>query len=540
VARHDAATRGATRRVNVKVKPSADVGPLGEHELPNLSVAELVERSIVRGEAQLARSGALAAYTGKHTGRSPKDRFIVAHGDSKERVDWGGFNQPVEPDAFDALLRRAEEHLADQDVFVIDGYVGADPAYTIKVRVRAQLAWHALFVRQLFRRPNARELESFEPDFTMVSAPALELLPERDATTSSTFVGLDLERRKVLICGTRYAGEMKKSMFSAANYLFPTQGVLTMHCSANVGPRGEVALFFGLSGTGKTTLSADKGRALLGDDEHAWSDSGIFNLEGGCYAKCIGLSADREPQIHSAIRFGSILENVVLTKQREENFEDGSLTENTRAVYPIEFIPDYVEEGRAGHASSVVFLTADAFGVLPPVSRLARKQAMYHFLSGFTSKLAGTEVGLGAEPQATFSTCFGAPFLPLSPFTYAEMLADRIERHGAKVFLVNTGWTGGPYGVGHRIDLAVTRRIVRAATAGDLDDVPTRRHPIFNVDVPEECPGVPAELLDPSSSWDDEGAYEASARELARRFHENFARFPDGARRQVRDAGPIA
>jgi phosphoenolpyruvate carboxykinase (ATP) len=505
----------------------------------NLSVAELVEQSVLHGETKLARSGALVAYTGKHTGRSPKDRFIVAHGKSKERIDWGGFNQPVDPKTFDELWARAEDHLRGRDVFVFDGYVGADPAYTIKVRVRAQLAWHALFARQLFRRPSPEELSSFEPEFTILSAPSLETVPDRDRTRSATFVGLDLERRRVLICGTEYGGEMKKSIFSAANYLFPTQGVLTMHCSANVDPGGRVALFFGLSGTGKTTLSADEGRALIGDDEHGWSENGIFNLEGGCYAKCIGLSADKEPQIYRAITFGSLLENVVLNDRREEQYDDGSLTENTRAVYPVEYIPGYSEAGRAGHASTIVFLTADAFGVLPPVSRLDRNSAMYHFLSGFTSKLAGTEVGLGTEPEETFSTCFGAPFIPLSPITYAEMLTDRMERHGAKAFLINTGWTGGSYGVGDRIDLSITRRIVRAAAAGELDEVETWRHPVFNLDVPRACPGVSGHLLDPQSTWSNKGEYEAQARHLAQQFDKNFDRFAGTVSTEVREAGPL-
>jgi phosphoenolpyruvate carboxykinase (ATP) len=522
----------------VKATVTSAVSQVDGRAFANLSVPELIERSIARGEASLGRSGALVAYTGSHTGRSPKDRFIVAHGSSRERVDWGGFNQPIEPVAFDALLARAQEHLEGKELYVVDGYVGADPAYNIRVRVLAQLGWHALFARQLFRRPMSQELEGFEPEFTLVSAPSFEAVPERDGTRTATFIGLDLERRKVLICGTRYAGEMKKSIFSAANYLFPTRGVLTMHCSANVGPGGNVALFFGLSGTGKTTLSTDVDRALIGDDEHGWSDNGVFNLEGGCYAKCINLSAEKEPQIYSAIRFGSILENVVLDDGRAERYEDGSLTENTRAVYPIDFIPGHVEEGRAGHASTIVFLTADAFGVLPPVAVLGREAAMYHFLSGFTSKLAGTEVGLGAEPEATFSTCFGAPFLPLSPVTYAEMLADRIERHRARVLLVNTGWTGGPFGLGHRMDLDVTRRIVRAATSGALDGVETRRDPIFNLDVPQTCPGVPPQMLDPRTTWDDEERYEAEAHDLARRFEANFERFGPLVGPDVRAAAP--
>jgi phosphoenolpyruvate carboxykinase (ATP) len=507
--------------------------------LENLSVPQLIEQSLSRAETKLAQSGALVGYTGRHTGRSPKDRFIVAHGDSKKHIDWGGLNQPIDPQVFDAIWERAHGHLKSRDVFIVDGYVGADPEYRIRVRVTAELAWHALFARQLFRRPLPEELDDFEPEFSLVSVPTFETEPARDGTRSNTFIGLDLERRRVLICGSKYAGEMKKSIFSAANYLFPRRGVLTMHCSSNVDNEGRVALFFGLSGTGKTTLSADEGRALIGDDEHGWSENGIFNLEGGCYAKCINLSADKEPQIYGAIRFGSMLENVVLGDRREERYEDGSLTENTRAVYPVEYIPGFVEEGRAGHASTVVFLTADAFGVLPPVSALGREAAMYHFLSGFTSKLAGTEVGLGSEPEATFSTCFGAPFLPLPPVSYAEMLADRVERHGAQVFLVNTGWSGGPYGVGSRLDLAITRQIVRAATAGSLDGVETKRHPIFNVEVPLSCPGVPGDLLDPQSTWASKDEYETQARDLARRFQENFERFTNTVPAGVREAGPV-
>jgi phosphoenolpyruvate carboxykinase (ATP) len=514
------------------------MGIIGEKSLVNLSVPELVEQAVSRDEAQLGQSGALVASTGFHTGRSPKDRFIVAHGESQERVDWGGFNQPMEPDAFDALYAKVEDHLRSRDVFVVHGYIGADPAYTIKVRVITEYAWHAVFAKQLFRRPTLAELEDFEPDFTLVSAPTFQASPERDGTRTSTFVGLDLERRKVLICGSEYAGEMKKSIFSAANYLFPSQGVLMMHCSANMDTEGKVALFFGLSGTGKTTLSADEGRALIGDDEHGWSDNGIFNLEGGCYAKCINLSLEKEPQIYRAIRFGSILENVVLGSDRAEQWDDDSLTENTRAVYPVEFIPGYVEEGRAGHATTVVFLTADTFGVLPPVSILNREATMYHFLSGFTSKLAGTEVGLGDEPEATFSACFGAPFLPLPAVTYAEMLADRVERHGATVFLVNTGWTGGPFGVGERLDLGVTRQIVRAAASGALDTVETRRHEIFNLDVPVSCPGVDAEVLDPEATWGNKEEYTSTARDLAQRFHENFKRFSDAVAPEVERAGP--
>ena len=504
----------------------------------NVSAPELVECALYRGEGRLADSGALVTRTGKRTGRSPRDRFFVSHGLSKERIDWGQTNQPVEPEVFDALFDRTRAHLEGRELFVVDAYVGADPAHRIKLRVISELAWHALFARQLFRRPEHKP-DGFEPDFTVVSAPRFEAVPERDGTNSDAFVGIDLERKQVLICGTHYAGEIKKSLFTAANYFFPMTGVLSMHCSANVGADGDVALFFGLSGTGKTTLSADPARRLIGDDEHAWSDTGIFNLEGGCYAKCIDLSRAKEPQIWNAIRFGSVVENAVMDEEtRAVYYEDASITENTRAAYPLELIPGFVPAGRAGHARSIIFLTADAFGVLPPIARLSIDAASFHFLSGFTSKLAGTEAGLGSDPEATFSTCFGAPFLPLEPITYSKMLADRIRRHGARVFLVNTGWTGGPFGVGRRIDIEATRTMVHAATSGALDHVPTRRHEIFNLDVPVECPGVTSELLDPQSTWPDAQAYEDKARELARMFSKNFERFADTVPAEVIDAGP--
>ena len=507
----------------------------------NPSVPELVELAISRGEGLLTETGALVATTGSHTGRSPKDRFLVSLGDSKDQIDWTT-NQPIEPGVFDALQQRVRYHLEGRDLFVIDAYIGADPAHRIKLRVITELAWHALFGRQLFRRPTPEEMESFEPEFVLLSAPTFEAVPDRDGTNSEAFVGLDLERKQVLICGTRYAGEMKKSMFSSGNYLFPiNDGVLGMHCSSNLGADDDVALFFGLSGTGKTTLSADPERRLIGDDEHGWSDDGVFNFEGGCYAKCINLSPEKEPQIWNAIRFGNVVENVVMDEDtRVVDYDDCSLTENTRAAYPLELIPGFVPEGRAGHARTIVFLTADAFGVLPPIAKLSREAAMYHFLSGFTSKLAGTEAGLGDGPQATFSTCFGAPFLPLPAGTYAAMLGDRIDRHDADVYLVNTGWTGGPYGVGKRMDLKLTRAMVGAATQGLLRGVETTRHPIFNVEVPVSCPGVPGDVLDPQSTWEDKDAYEIKARELARMFADNFERFRDSVPPEVAKAGPSA
>ena len=507
----------------------------------NLSAPRLVELAVARSEGILALSGALCTTTGDRTGRSPKDRFFVAHGDSKDRIDWGQVNLPVEPEIFDRLHARAADHLEGRELFVVDGYVGADPSHRIKLRVVTELAWHALFARQLFRRLEPEEVDGFEPDFTVVGAPTLKAVPERDGTQSEAFVGVDLERRRVLIVGTEYAGEMKKSIFTSGNYLFPLDGVLPMHCSANIGPRGDVSLFFGLSGTGKTTLSADPERRLIGDDEHGWSDNGIFNFEGGCYAKCIDLTREKEPQIWDAIRFGSVVENVVVDEAtRDVDYADDSITENTRAAYPLEYINNYVPEGLGGHAETIVFLTADAFGVLPPIAKLSQEAAMYHFLSGFTAKLAGTEAGLGNEPQATFSTCFGSPFLPLKPALYAEMLGERIAKHGARVFLLNTGWTGGPFGLGERMDLEYTRAMVKAATSGELDDVATKVHPVFNLEVPVSCPGVPDEVLDPKSTWDDPEAYDEQARELAQMFVKNFERFEDSVSGPIKEAGPRA
>ncbi|CAN5773579.1 phosphoenolpyruvate carboxykinase (ATP) [soil metagenome] len=507
----------------------------------NLSPAELVELALQRGEGSLADSGTLVTATGERTGRSPSDRYFVSHGRARERVAWGDANQPFELDAFEAILARAQAHLGDQELFVVDGYVGADPAHRIKLRVITELAWHALFAHQLFRRPNRDELGGFDPDFVVYSAPRFAAQRERDGTSSDAFVGIDLEGKRVLICGTEYAGEMKKSIFTSANYLMPLEGVLGMHCSANVDDEGRVALYFGLSGTGKTTLSADKGRHLIGDDEHGWSDNGVFNFEGGCYAKCIHLSVEQEPEIWHAIRFGSVVENAVMdSRTRAIDYDDVSLTENTRVAYPLDFIDNFVEEGRAGHAQTIVFLTADAFGVLPPIAKLSSDGAMYHFLSGFTAKLAGTEAGLGNEPAATFSTCFGAPFLPLPPGLYAEMLGERIKKHDAQVWLVNTGWSGGSFGVGERMDLTHTRALVQAAISGELADVEMRRDPIFNLDVPTSCSGVPDEVLDPKATWDDKDAYEEQARELAHMFKTNFEKFGDSVPAEVVKAGPAA
>ncbi|MFN2594968.1 MAG: phosphoenolpyruvate carboxykinase (ATP) [Actinomycetota bacterium] len=507
----------------------------------NPSVPELIEQAVTRGEATLAATGALVAETGERTGRSPNDRFVVKDGRSAELIDWGQGNLPVEPAVFDALATRIRDHLEGKDLFITDGFVGADPAHQIKLRVVSELAWHALFARQLFRRPSREAMQDWNPQFTVLSAPTFKADPDRDGCNSDVFVGLDFERQQVLICGTHYAGEIKKSIFTSGNYLLPQDGVLGMHCSANIGPEDDVALFFGLSGTGKTTLSADPRRRLIGDDEHGWSDGGVFNFEGGCYAKCINLSRETEPQIWDAIRFGSVVENVVVDPiTREADYSDASLTQNTRVAYPLEYIDNFVPEGRGGHAETIIFLTADAFGVLPPIARLSQESALYHFLSGFTAKLAGTEAGLGSEPQATFSTCFGAPFLPLPPNTYSRMLGERIAKHGARVFLLNTGWTGGPFGVGRRMDLGATRAMVEAVTSGALDDVPTTNHPIFNLEVPKSIPGVPDKLLDPKSTWADPNEYEERALELARMFVKNFERFADSVPAEVIAAGPRA
>src|SRR5688572_24009973 len=470
----------------------------------NLTPSQLYEHAQRRGEGAVTSGGPFAAVTSPHTGRSPNDKFLVQEPESSHRIWWGKVNQPIAPDRFERLRADVEAHLSGQEIFVRDVYAGADPTYRLPIRFQTPNAWHALFVYNMFLRPADGELSRFAPGFQVLHAPEFQADPAVHGTKTGTFIVVSLSQKTILIGGTRYAGELKKSIFSVLNYLLPQQGVLSMHCSANVGKAGDCALFFGLSGTGKTTLSADPERRLIGDDEHGWSDSGIFNFEGGCYAKCIDLSEEKEPQIWSAIRFGSVVENVVVDPAtRIVDYDDGAITENTRAAYPLEFIPGFVPSGRGGHAKTIVFLTADAFGVLPPISRLSAKAAMYHFLSGFTSKLAGTEAGVGSEPQATFSTCFGAPFLPLRPSVYAEMLGRKISEHNSSVFLVNTGWSGGPFGVGERMDIDHTRAMVSAATSGRLVDVPTKTHDIFNLEVPLECPGVPAEVLDPRSTWDD-------------------------------------
>ncbi len=506
----------------------------------NLSAPELVEHALAKGEGRLAENGALLAQTGHYTGRSPQDKFVVREPSSEAHVHWGTVNKPFDAERFDRLHERVRAYLETRELYVLDCFAGADPRYQLPVRVINELAWHNLFARQLFLRPPEPPADH-EPKFLILAAPGFQADPARDGTRSEAFIILHFAKGIVLIGGTAYAGEMKKSVFTVLNYLLPFQGVMPMHCSANIGASGDTALFFGLSGTGKTTLSADPARRLIGDDEHGWSDTGVFNFEGGCYAKCIRLSEQHEPQIWAAIRFGAVLENVVADSRRRLDFNDDSLTENTRAAYPVEYIPNAVIPGVGGHPRNVVFLTADAFGVLPPIARLSIEQAMYYFLSGYTAKVAGTEAGLGSEPQATFSTCFAAPFLPLSPSVYAGLLGEKLRKHNARVWLVNTGWTGGPFGAGRRIHLPYTRAMVSAALAGQLEDVPVRPDPIFGLQAPSGCPGVPPEILEPRRAWADSGAvgaaYEAKARDLAARFADNFQRFTD-LDAEVRQAGP--
>lgn len=511
----------------------------GEQVHHNLSVEKLVEASLARKEGIQTATGALRVTTGKYTGRSPKDKFIVDEPSVHEHIAWGPVNQHISQEQFNRLYKKTIEYLQTRELFVFDGFAGSDPEYRLPIRVINEYVWHNLFVHQLFVRPSEEELKDHQPQFTVIALPDLKADPQTDGTHSETFIVVSFEKRVVLIGGTQYAGEMKKSIFSVLNYLLPFQGVFPMHCSANVGEKGDVALFFGLSGTGKTTLSADPNRRLIGDDEHGWSEHGVFNFEGGCYAKCIGLSEEKEPQIWNAIQFGTVLENVVVDPQTGvPDYDDGSLTENTRAAYPIDFIPGAVIPGVTGHPDVIIFLTADAFGVLPPISKLTKEQAMYHFLSGYTSKLAGTERGV-TEPEATFSTCFGAPFLPLRPSVYANMLGEKIDRHKTRVYLVNTGWSGGPYGVGKRMNLGYTRTMVTAAINGTIEQASFAADSIFGLLVPDQIPGVPSDVLNPRNTWSDKDAYDAKARDLASRFSKNFEKFSDISE-DIRKAGPKA
>jgi phosphoenolpyruvate carboxykinase (ATP) len=514
------------------------LSPTGEIHW-NLIAPELMMAAARREEGEFAAMGPFVAVTKPHTGRSPNDKFVVKESSSENDVDWGKVNQPYAVEKYNTLLADVREYLnGREELFVEDLYCGADPAYRLSVRYVSPNAWHMAFVRNMFIRPEASELPTFDPNFTVLHAPEFQADPERHGTRTGTFIVLNIAERTILIGGTRYAGELKKSMFTVMNYLLPKQGVLSMHCSANIGPKGDSALFFGLSGTGKTTLSADPQRSLIGDDEHGWSKEGIFNFEGGCYAKVINLSPEAEPDIFRTTQmFGTILENVRLDPQTKQVlFNDQSITENTRASYPLNYIPNFVPDGRGGHPRNVVFLTADAFGVLPPIAKLTPQQAMYYFLSGYTAKVAGTERGV-TEPQATFSSCFGAVFLVWHPTVYAEMLGKLLEEHKSNVWLVNTGWSGGAYGVGKRMKLSYTRAMVHAVLSGSLDNAETRADPIFGLGMPTKIAGVPSEVLDPRSTWADSAAYDAQAKKLAEMFRTNFAKFGDTSE-EIRNAGP--
>jgi phosphoenolpyruvate carboxykinase (ATP) len=506
----------------------------------NLPPAALVEQAVQRGEGELVEGGPFNAITAPHTGRSPNDRFVVREPGSEAdgKVWWGKVNVEFDPEKFRMLREEVVQYMEDKDLFIRDMWAGADPEYRLAVRVVTPSAWHNLFAYNMFRRPEADEVEGMEPGFTILHAPHFEATPEKHGTNSGAFVVINFGEREVLIGGTKYAGEIKKSIFSVLNYMLPQRDVLSMHCSANVGPEGDTALFFGLSGTGKTTLSADPNRGLIGDDEHGWSENGVFNFEGGCYAKVIRLSPEGEPEIYATTRkFGTILENVKVGEDRSIDLDSEEITENTRASYPLESIPNFVPSAMGGHPKNVVFLTADAYGVLPPISKLTPAQAMFHFLSGYTAKLAGTERGV-TEPKATFSACFGSPFLTLHPSVYADMLGKKTEEQDATVWLVNTGWTGGAYGEGSRMRLAYTRAMVRAALAGTLDDVETRPDPVFGLHIPVSVPDVPSEVLRPRETWKDKDAYDAQAKKLAQMFCDNFEQFADSVPEEVRKAGP--
>jgi phosphoenolpyruvate carboxykinase (ATP) len=505
----------------------------------NLSTPALYEEAIRRREARLGHLGPLVVRTGQHTGRSPNDKFIVREPSCADKVWWGKVNRALEPEQFQRLKQRFLAYWQGRDLFVQDCFAGADPKYRLPIRVVTETAWHSLFARNMFIRPKAEDLAGHVPQFTVLCAPGFHADPEVDGTRSEVFVVIHFGERLILIGGTQYAGEIKKSVFTVMNYLLPQQKVLSMHASANIGRDGDTAIFFGLSGTGKTTLSADPERILIGDDEHGWSDLGVFNFEGGCYAKVIRLSSTAEPEIYETTRrFGTVLENVAIDPVTGRlDLDDEALTENTRAAYPVSHIPNARPDGLGGQPRHIIMLAADAFGVLPPVSKLTPEQAMYHFLSGYTAKVAGTEKGV-TEPQATFSACFGAPFMALSPVVYARLLGERIARHKVDVWLVNTGWSGGPYGVGQRMKIAHTRAMINAILRGELSDVPMAADPVFGVAVPQECPGVPREALNPRSTWSDVEAYDAQARRLAAMFADNFKTFVGDVPAEVAAAGP--
>jgi len=512
----------------------------------NLTTPALYEHAIRREEGHLSHLGPLVVSTGQHTGRSPNDKFTVKEPTSEKNIWWGKVNVSFDKDRFESLHQRVLAYYEGKDVFVQDCYAGADPEYRLSVRVVTETAWHNIFTRNMFIKVPSEELAGFNPDFTILNAPDFKAVPERDGTNSEVFVILNLEKKLVLIGGTSYAGEIKKSVFTIMNYVLPLDGhgkgtpIMSMHCSANVGDKGDVALFFGLSGTGKTTLSADPNRGLIGDDEHGWSDNGVFNFEGGCYAKVIRLSQQAEPEIYQCTRtFGTILENVVYDPDsRLLDLDNASLTENTRAGYPLTHIPNAVLPSVAGHPKNIIMLTADAFGVMPPIAKLTQEQAMYHFLSGYTAKVAGTEKGLGSEPQAAFSTCFGAPFMALHPTVYAKLLGENMAKHNVDCWLVNTGWSGGPYGVGNRMKIAYTRAMVTAALDGSLVNIPTEEDPIFGVHIPTSCPNVPSEVLKPRNTWQDKSSYDEHAQKLAEMFKKNFEQFEEQVSQEVKEAGP--
>ena len=507
----------------------------------NLPTPALYEESVFRSEARLTHLGPLAVSTGKHTARAAADKFVVREQSTEDRIWWGQYNRPFTGENFSVLLSRLQGYLQGRDVFVQDCYAGADPDYRLPIRIITQKAWHSLFARTMFLKINSQDaLKKHVPEFTIIAAPGFQASPLIDGTRTETFIVLNFRERLAVIGGTSYAGEIKKTIFTVLNFLLPLQGVLSMHCSANVGPDGDVAIFFGLSGTGKTTLSADPKRRLIGDDEHGWSDSGVFNFEGGCYAKVIRLSPEAEPQIYSCTRrFGTILENVTFDPvSRRLDLNDYTVTENTRAAYPLDYIDNSLPEKRAGHPKNVIFLTCDASGVMPPIARLSPDQAIYHFISGYTSKIAGTEIGLGIEPQITFSTCFGGPFMVHHPYAYAELLKKKVLKHGANVWLVNTGWTGGSFGVGKRISIHHTRALLNAALSGKLDKVKYEKDPIFGFDVPTACEGVPADILDPANTWPSREEYFRKYDALAARFIENFKLMMAGCPEHILEAGP--
>ena len=507
----------------------------------NYNTPMLYEEIIRNNEGHLAHLGPIVVRTGLHTGRAAKDKFIVREPESQDKVWWGKVNKSYTIENFEMMFRRLQAYLQGRDLYIQDCVAGADRKYQLPVRIITETAWHSLFARNMFIQARWEDLANHVPQFTVLHVPNFHAIPELDGTNSEAFILLNLRRKLVLIGGTSYGGEIKKSIFTVLNYLLPLENVLSMHCSANVGPNDDVALFFGLSGTGKTTLSADPNRKLIGDDEHGWSNNGVFNFEGGCYAKVIKLSPESEPEIYATTRrFGTILENVGFDPVTcRLDLDDASLTENTRAAYPLRHIPNMLKGSKAGHPDNVVMLTADAFGVLPPISKLTPEQAMYHFISGYTAKVAGTEAGI-TEPQATFSACFGAPFMVLHPSRYAELLADKIRRHKVNCWLVNTGWSGGPYGVGERMPIKHTRALLNAALDGSLNKVSYEADPIFGVQVPTSCPGVPEEILNPRNTWSDKEAYDQKAAHLAKLFEENFRQFEDDTPEEVKAAGPRA